>query len=560
MRKLCRILGWILRKTKPYGMKLALLYSLNVILSLSGVGAVIFIKEMVDSATEGNLEEAIHGGIFLLGIIALQLLLDMISSLWRVRIVETMTNDMKEDVYVSLIKSTWNQLTKYHSGDIVSRLSQDGAQLVSGVIDGVGGILSLGTSLIAAFLLLYAFDSFLALFAILFVPILMAFSGILGRKFVRTHQAAKIAESKAKSFMQESIEHLLVIKAFCYEKQSVSKLKELQEKRSFHVIQSNRVGVSVNSLISSGYWISYFVAFAWGAVQLSYGTASFGTFTAFVQLVGQVQQPLMGIGQFIPELLKTMVSAKRLMEIENLDKESEEESIKEKDFDHIALEDLSFAYKAGQWVLKHLDIEVHQGDIIGLVGASGCGKTTLLHVLMSLQKPQEGRIRIYQNQIWSVVDGVRKLVSYVPQGNTLFSGTISDNLLIGNENASIEEQIEALKAADAWGFIEELPNGIHTEIGERGIGLSEGQSQRISIARAILKKGSILILDEATSALDMDTEQRILENILQSKERTCIVVTHRLAALEYCNRIWNIIDGRINETEIDHIELRAANE
>lgn len=562
MKKIMIIVGWMVKLTRSYLKAFVIIFVFNIILSLCGVGMVIASKELIDAAIGGFWKNAILSGVILGGIILLQVCLKAAVSMLSVRTSQTMSNHLREKLYLHLSSVYWRDFTKYHSGDIVTRLTNDIGIIVEGMVEDLPEIVSLAIGLCASFITLFIFDPFLALFALLLVPVAILISHFIGKRFMEIHLKAKAAESKYRSFLQECIEHMLVLKSFCKEKSSGEKLGELQEECRRLTIRSNRTMISAGSLVTGGYWFSYFTVFGWGAMRLAEGTTTFGTFTAFIQLVGQIQQPFMGLAQSLPQLFSMAASAKRLMEFENLRNESYGNTESIEDLKSINFDYVSFGYDENKEVLNNVSARVHAGDIIGLMGASGEGKTTLIHLLMSLYEPSTGRIYLKSSnsRYYIASASIRNMISYVPQGNTLFSGTISENLKIGCPNATEEEQIEVLKGVDAWDFVSKLAEGMHSTLGERGQGLSEGQVQRIAIARALIRKTPILLLDEATSALDMEAERRVLEYIVTlHPRRTCIIITHRTSMFQYCNRVWNLSQGVLSESS-DSIKEVAASE
>jgi ABC-type multidrug transport system fused ATPase/permease subunit len=507
-------------------------------------------KELIDSAVLGLWRTALAAGAYFIVFIILQIGLQAITSTLTVRTCETMSSNMRYKLFLHLTGVEWVELSKYHSGDILTRMTSDVGIVVDGIMDDLPEIISLCVGLIAAFVTLLAFDPMLAVFAFLLGPVAIVMSYFIGSRFMMIHMKAQESESKYRSYMQECIEHMLILKTFCYEKESGEQIKKLQGDKIYWALQRNRTSVVSNALIAGGYWISYFIAFGWGAYRLYKGTATFGTLTAFLQLIEQVQTPFIGLASTLPQVMSTVGSAERLMEFEKLP--MEQYSCVESGFniERISMNNVSFEYNENNPVLKNITTEILPGEIIGIIGASGEGKTTLIHLVMSLLQPGKGEIYLQGGHKNSVIANasIRSLVSYVPQGNTLFSGSISYNLLIGSPEATEEEQIVALRGADAWEFIEKLPNQLNSVIGERGVGLSEGQAQRIAIARALLRKTPILILDEATSALDIATEQRVLQTIINlSPKRTCIIITHRPSILNICQRVWKLNNGNVVE-------------
>ncbi|MGL5244543.1 MAG: ABC transporter ATP-binding protein, partial [Sarcina sp.] len=308
-----------------------------------------------------------------------------------------------------------------------------------------------------------------------------------------------------------------------------------------------------NTSLSIGAFAGYFIVFSLGAMNLAKGIGSFGTLTALLQLFSYIQGPFAGLAAQLPAVVSALAATERLMEIENISMEKfnneEYHNILEKNIPVVNIKDVNFSYKNDTPILENISLTIKPGEIVALVGPSGQGKTTLIKLILSFITAKKGEITLsYNNRCVNLNSIHRSLIAYVPQGNTLFSGTIKDNIIYGNKYANEVEIEEATKIACAWEFINNLPNKFDTVIGEKGLGLSEGQAQRIAIARAIIMKKPILILDEATSALDELTEMKVLQCIKNLKHKpTCIIITHRPSALEICNRILKLNKTEINE-------------
>jgi ABC-type multidrug transport system fused ATPase/permease subunit len=560
MKRKWIILKWMAGQTRPYLISLIAMIVFSSLLSLCRVGMAIASKELIDAAVLGFWQTTMVAGGCFIAIIIVQIGLQAITSTLTVRTCETMSGNLRYKLFLHLTGVEWVELSKYHSGDILTRMTSDIGVVVDGIMDDLPEIISLFVGLIAAFITLLIYDPILALFAFLLGPVAIGMSYVIGSRYMMIHMKAQESESKYRSYMQECLEHMLILKAFCYEKESGKQIKKLQGDKIHWALQRNRTSVITNALIAGGYWISYFIAFGWGAFRLYKGSATFGTLTAFLQLIEQVQSPFLGLASTIPQVMATVGSAERLMEFEKLPLERTGYFETAYEVERISMNNVSFEYVENSPVLKDITAEILQGEIIGIIGASGEGKTTLIHLIMSLLQPGAGEINLHNGYKKSTIANasIRSLISYVPQGNTLFSGTISENLQIGSSQATKEEQIESLRGADAWDFVEKLPDQLNTVIGERGVGLSEGQAQRIAIARALLRNTPILILDEATSALDIDTEQRVLQTIVAlSPKRTCIIITHRPSILNICQRVWKLNNGKLAELS-DNVNAALA--
>ncbi|MGB8454369.1 MAG: ABC transporter ATP-binding protein [Anaerocolumna sp.] len=572
MKRIWNIIKWLAVQIRTYLVTLILLIVMSAILSLCRVGMAIVSKYLIDAAVAGVWQKAVDYCLYFGAAILLQIGLKGGVSFLTVRTSESMSNKIRYKLFMHLTKVKWTEYSKYHTGDILTRTTSDVGIVVDGAASVMPEMIALGVGLLASFIALFVYDPVLAVFAFVLGPIAILMSYLFGTRLMKIHEEAQEAESKYRSYMQECLEHMLVLKTFCYEKESGERINQLQEDKKRLAIRKNIANAISGVFIAGGFGLSYLLAFGWGVLRLYKGSITFGTLTAFLQLIGQVQSPFLGLAGTLPQVIATAGSAKRLMELENLETEAQDKVEPDFDFTDITLEGVNFEYTRNNPVLKNVSAKIQAGETIGLIGMSGEGKTTLIYLLMQLLEPAEGKINLHyskNNTAYSekasyvfsrhmAEASIRTLIAYVPQGNTLFSGTITYNLKLGCTEATEEEQIAALQGADAWEFVEKLPEGIYTLIGERGLGLSEGQAQRIAIARALLRKTPILLLDEATSALDAETERKVLKAITELKpQRTCIVITHRPSMLEYCQRVWKISNGELLELPTAFNEVEA---
>ena len=531
-----RYAKWIHSHTKGYYGKIFTMTILESIIALIEVLSAIAVKHVIDNATQGK------DVIFSLGIVAVisvaTLLLGAVYSVVSVVIYEKYSFAIRQKVYKGVLNTCCEDLGRYHSGEIMTRLTSDVNIVASGVSELISMLVVLVVRLFAAFFTLFYYDWALALFTLIIAPVTALISVWLGRKLRYLQNKVQRSEEKYRSFMQESIANQLIVKAFCMQEDFSDKLNELRKERLNWVLKKNKLSVIANAIMSAAYAFIYLVAFTWGAVKLSMGLISYGTLTVFLSLVNQIQDPLVGLAKEFPQIITVLASAGRIIEIEDLDKEKHLEDNLEPEKINIDINDLSFGYTK-ELVIEKMNVQIKAGEFVAIIGKSGIGKTTLIRLIMNYLNPYEGSI-ILRDGAGNFIEsnaGARQYISYVPQGNTLFSGTIEENIKMGKPDATEEEIQEALKAACACEFVEELEDGLNTVLGERGFGLSEGQAQRIAIARALIRKSPLLILDEATSALDEKTELKVLEGIEKLEPKpTCLLITHRRSVLKICDR------------------------
>lgn len=547
--KIKQIIQWLNKQVKPFIPSIIIIILLGVFMAIIGVSSAIASKNMVDAAIAKEKDRAILFGIIFFSVIFIQIGLRAILSARTTKIMERFSNNMRLNLYHHIAHSNWSELINYHSEDILTRMTSDVGVITGGIIGVIPNIITLGVQLVFAFFTLYNYDRVLSYLAVLIGPITVLFYRLFSRKLKNLHMKIQESEGIYRAYIHECIQNISIIKVFSLEDNSAIKVGNLQDDRMKWVINRNRVSVAASSMLSIGYYIGYMLSFGWGAFRLSIGAITYGMLTAFFQLVNQVQAPFIAIARSIPQLIETEASAIRLMELEklSLEKRGSQNVILNKA--GIKFEDVSFHYNEKQPVIQNATADIHPGELVAIVGPSGEGKTTIIRLVLSLLEQNNGKISIIDgSREYDINSSFRNLISYVPQGNTLFSGTIIENLRIGNPDATEEEICQALKDACAFDFINELKDGLHSIVGERGIGLSEGQAQRLTIARALLRKAPILILDEATSALDEVTELHVLNAIKSLNPKpTCLFITHRPTVYNQSDRVLSIDNGVLKE-------------
>jgi ABC-type multidrug transport system fused ATPase/permease subunit len=397
------------------------------------------------------------------------------------------------------------------------------------LINGVGTVVKL----LSAFLLLYYYNAGLALAVLLIAPIGMGTFLLLSGKMRYVQENFQKSEGAYRVFLQESLRNMEVVKAFSGEENSEEKLEALRDERMGWTVKMRRLQTVTRIMVHVTFTMGTTLAFLVGVVQIAEGAISYGTMTAFLALVGQVQSPVLSLGEMARRLITVLASVPRIMELEGLEKDERAEMVAVSGPMTLRGEKIAFSYDDEE-IFRDFSFAVQPGEKVAVTGQSGAGKTTLIKLLLGFAAPQKGELTVGGVPVSAAT---RRYFSYVPQGNTLFQGTIRENLLMGDPDATDEMLWTALEMACAKSFVEKLPNGLSTPIGEKATGISEGQAQRIAIARAMLRKAPIVIFDEATSALDEDTEAQILRNIARQKSDSAyVIITHRPKALEYCDK------------------------
>lgn len=555
-------LKWIFTQSKSALFPLLIIVILGGITSITSVYRALASKTLIDSATYSQNNLIAKWTIILISLLLIEITFKGISSVLSTFCTNKISNKLQEKIFKHITYSEWLEESNYHSVNLLTRLTNDVDTITNVIVSVFPGIISLLTILIFSFITLLSLDPIIAIVAIVFCPALIVFTKLLTKKLKKYYIDIQDEEVKYRSFIQESINNTLIVKSFTLENSNINKLKNIQATKSGLAMKRSFLTTFVNLLIQLGVYGGNIFVMCFGAFKIAIGSSSFGTLTALLQLFSNIQGPFAALSQCIPQIISAIGATERLMEIEALTCEDTSKS-KLKDISNnlsITGKNINFSYKEDLPILKNINFNINPSEIVALVGPSGEGKTTLIRLILSLIHPTSGNAYISNSSInEDIIPDHRNLISYVPQGNTLFSGTIEENLKIGNKNASMEDIIDACKIACAYDFIDSLDDKFNTLIGEKGLGISEGQAQRLAIARSLLKKSPILILDEATSSLDGDTELRVLEGIKSLKHKpTCIIITHRPSALQICNRIFKLQRGYLKEIECPISEVAAG--
>ena len=534
-----KIIAWLWHSSR--GLRLqsvlnALIGIMSVILDFAFIYATKWTIDIATDKAEGSLRSAAYA---LIAIMVSKILLGFarkwVSALLGVR----SQNILQQRLFSHLLRSEWKGLEERHSGDILNRIERDVLDLTSCITETIPALLEVSFRLVGAFFYLFHMDARLACLVVCIAPCFLVLSKLYVRKMRTITRDIRSTESRVQSILQESIQHRAILKTLERTSTMIDKLMLTQSQLRKHVRHRAVFSSTSSTLISIGFGTGYLVTFLWGVDSLQSGAITYGMMISFIQLVGQIQGPFRDMTRFIPILINTLTASERLMELQEVPLEDEAAPIIFPDGAGVRISDVSFHYKeGGRPILSHFSCDFPKGSTTAILGETGAGKTTLIRLILALIKPSEGKMEMYdETTSVGISPRIRNNLIYVPQGNTLFSGTIRDNLLMGNPDATEEDMRQALETACA-GFVMNRPDGLDTACGELGAGLSEGQAQRIAIARALLRKGSVLLLDEATSALDMQTEQELLKNLSRREAgRTIICVTHRPAVIAYCSQV-----------------------
>ena len=520
---------------------------ITIVNTLLSLAIPLVTKGLIDGATAAEASVLWRYGILLTLLIVFERILTVWSTTIRSRAAASLQESMQGMVTRSILGKEYASLKGFHSGELVNRLFSDVAVVKSGIISMLPSLLRTLVAFIGATVILISMDW-------RFVPVIIA-AGLVGSVLMivfrepmkKRHKQVQAAEDALHASTQETIENIRIVKASASEKRAADAIGVNQEKLAAEQLRNDRLSIWMNNGLGSMFDVSWLLCNLWGCVKIFQGTFTYGSLAAMIQLVGRIQSPISNAVNLISQAYGVVASAERLQEVIGLPDESDGEKLKS--FDEIRLENVSFHYDDGaEEVLLDISTTIRRGDFAALTGISGGGKSSLFLLLLGIYKPTSGQVTFLSGEkSIPASHGTRGLFAYVPQGNMLFSGTLRDNLTRFTDYATEEDVMEAVHAACLDELVREI--GLDAVLGERGVGLSEGQAQRVAVARALLSKAPILLLDEATSALDEETEARMLKNIGAMREKTCIIVTHRKAALSICDYTLNISKGRMTRVE-----------
>ena len=516
----------------------ALIGLLSVAVSLLQVWAV---QHAIDVAAH-HVSGSIYWAVAVMGILILCDFGLNISSVWVRNILGVKAqNRMQQRMLDRILRSEWRGKGSLHSGDVLNRLEFDVGNVVNFLTETIPNTLSVLAMFFGAFFYLFSMDRILAFITVAIIPVFVMLSKVYIFQMRRLTRKVRNSDSKVQSVLQETIQNRMLIKTLESGSAMVDRLENTQSELRQNVVRRTAFSVFSNLILNFGFALGYLVAFLWAAVRMSANTLTFGGMTAFLQLVNRIQSPARNLTKLAPAFVSVFTAAERLMELEENPLEEQGEPVELAAPCGVRMKDVSYAYDAAEGkVLDRLSFDFLPGSCTAILGETGAGKTTLVRLILALLRPQAGKVEIYSGQCIEELSPLTRCnLVYVPQGNTLMSGSIRDNLRLGKLDASEEEMKEALRRACAE-FVMDLPDGLDTLCAESGGGLSEGQAQRIAIARALLRDRPVMLFDEATSALDPETERQLLRNVLSSHDKTIIFITHRPAVVDYCDQTLRI--------------------
>ena len=513
-------------------------------------------RGLIDSAVGRDGRQFLFNAILISGAVLTIRLCGLISGLLSAKTGAELLRDLRTMVLRRLLHKQYAELDGFHSGELVNRMFSDVGIVRNGIMEAVPAIVSMAVGFAGAAVLLIRMDWRFIL--------LMLAGGLLGliliaafhKPMTSRHKAAQESEGRLHAALQELLENLRLVKASGTEKRMEGRTEDRQQAFLAAQLRKGRFSVSMNNSISLVFQLSWLFCMLWGCYGIYCRRLTYGMLAAILQLLGQIQGPFSKAAGVADQLYGTISSAERLKELLDLPEEEPvpaDDSVPDREFREIRLCGVDFSYgRRAEPVLKQVNLTIRAGEFAAVTGASGSGKSTLFQLLLGIYQPVGGELKFCfaDGKEMAVSRSTRGLFAYVPQGNTLFSGTLRENLTMFTDSASDEEILQAARLACLDRFLAELSDGLDTVIGERGIGLSEGQAQRVAVARALLSRAPILLLDECTSALDEKTETELLRNIASLRGKTCLIVTHRRAALEICNSRIHIGAGKVEKIAI----------
>lgn len=546
---------WIFSYSKRYKGAIAFYTLLGIFSTSMGLVGSVASKYMIDIITGYQTSKLWIMVAITLGSAAFSLIFSNLINRISVKISIDINNDIQADIFDKIIDADWLEINKYSNGDVLNRFNSDVNTVSSNAISWLPTIVIAIYNFIATFAVIWHYDKVMSLIAFASAPVMLLMSRFLIKKQREYGKKVKEMSSQMMTFEVETFYNFDTIKSFGISSLYGTKLRDWQKKFKKISLEYNMFTIKTGIFMSILGMIVQYAAFGYCLFRLWTHDITYGTMTLFLQQRSNLSAAFNNVVSIIPSFLNSSISAHRIRELAQLKKEvhipesSELDKYVEDGF-QIRMRDVDFSYIEGTKVITDSKFQACPGEIVALVGPSGEGKTTMIRLILGLIRPEKGQSLMIASNGQEVEMNVetRHLFAYVPQGNTILSGTIAENMRMVKDDATDEEIIEALKIACAWDFVEKMPDTINSKIGERGRGFSEGQAQRIAIARAVLRDAPVLLLDEATSALDVTTERKVLKNIInQRPNKTCIVTTHRPSVLNMCQRVYRVMETKLTE-------------
>ena len=557
LKEIYRETVWMYQYAKRYWLSICFYIFAGVFSTVMGLGSSVVSKDLIDAVTGVRKDRILMFAILIICMTAAGIISNAVISRISARINVVVQNEIQADIFQKIIHTEWKELQSFRSGDLLNRLSNDAAQVASSVIGWIPNSITKLVQFIGAFMIIFYYDPVMAGIALLSAPVTVLFSRRFMQKMRTYNNEMREMTSSLMSFQDDTFQNIQTVKALDLTNVFEKKLQGLQNRYKEKMLDYNKFTVYTSSFMSAvGTGVSY-ICFGWSVYRLWSGYITTGTLLMFFQMANSLSSSFSSLIQIVPAAINAATCAGRLMAVSELEKEKflDTEQVEEilkstKKEITIEMKNINACYEDRKNVIRNGDFIANSGEITAVIGPSGEGKTTLIRVLLGLLYPTEGiaELKNTEEERCRLSAGTRKMFSYVPQGNTIFAGTIAENMRMVKNDATDEEIREALETACAYEFVKKLPDEIETTVGEKGSGLSEGQAQRLAIARALLKNAPVLILDEATSALDIETEERVLKNIMKKdRGRTCIVTTHRPSVLSVSDHIYEIRESNLKK-------------
>ncbi len=554
VREMLLELAWIGRYGIRYRGSILWYTVLGLLGTAMSLAAGVLSKQIIDTVLKVDTVALVPAAVFYGLMQLLRIGLNAWSSQISARIRVDVEQQIRAEVYEKVMNAQWEAITKFHSGDILDRVDNDVASVSGSVLGWIPDLVTRLVQFVGTLAVILYYDPTLALLALISAPVTLLVSGSLTKRLRRHNRAMREASARVMAFTEESFQNLLDIKSFGLAQGYARRLDRVHSQLREEVLSYNRFHVRSNTVMSLVGAVVAMVCFGWGVYRLWGGRISYGTMTLFLQLSGSLTTAFSALVKMVPSLIAAATAAGRIMAVSELPMEdrsddaaaaamlcSGEEGIT------VEAQKLTYGYENGEVLLREVSFRACPGQVVGIIGPSGEGKTTLLRLILGIVKPRGGSLTVARgNAALAVSASTRQMFAYVPQHSSFFSGTLEENLRLLKPEATEEELWEALRLTCADKFVRKLPLGLQSPVQEQGGGFSQGQIQRLMLARALLSDAPVLLLDEATSALDMDTERAVVRGLVQGqRKRTCIVTTHRVGVLEMCDRVYRVSEGSV---------------